>query len=341
MYPVSRWVCRALLACLFAAGSASHARAASHFTDSAGRHVEIPDKVERVLAAGPPAALILYSLAPDKLIGWPHGLDKATAALLPQRYASLPVTGRITGHGNAPSTEAILALHPDLIVDVGDVEPEYAELADRIQQQTHIPYVLLDGRLANTAALYRTLGVLLGEHDKADELAAYAEQIIARLPPLLAGMAPAVYYARGSAGFSTGADASLTGEIIHFAGGRDVAAGSQSTVKVSISQIENWNPDTIVTQDPAIYRIVMVDPAWATLAAVKSKRVYLSPQAPFGWIDEPPGINRLLGVLWLASRLRPDAGTGDLASMTREFCRRFYHTELSEAQLAQILSTAH
>jgi hypothetical protein len=29
------------------------------------------------------------------------------------------------------------------------------------------------------------------------------------------------------------------------------------------------------------------------------------PQAPFGWIDEPPGINRLLGIQWLAATLYP------------------------------------
>src|SRR4029077_13206418 len=134
MNPSSRWICRALAVCMIALAAVPCATAASYFPDSAGRHVEVPDKVERVLAAGPPAALALYSVAPDKLIGWPHGLDKAPAPLLPQRYALLPVTGRITAHANAPTTEAILALHPDLIVDIGDVEPEYAELADRIQQ---------------------------------------------------------------------------------------------------------------------------------------------------------------------------------------------------------------
>ena len=33
-------------------------------TDSAGRKVEVPDKIERVFAAGPPASILLYMLAP-------------------------------------------------------------------------------------------------------------------------------------------------------------------------------------------------------------------------------------------------------------------------------------
>ena len=39
-------------------------------TDSAGRTVDIPDHVGRVFAAGPPASMLLYMLAPQTMIGW-------------------------------------------------------------------------------------------------------------------------------------------------------------------------------------------------------------------------------------------------------------------------------
>jgi iron complex transport system substrate-binding protein len=38
--------------------------------DSAGRHIEVPDRIERVIAAGPPASVLMTILAPEKLIGW-------------------------------------------------------------------------------------------------------------------------------------------------------------------------------------------------------------------------------------------------------------------------------
>jgi iron complex transport system substrate-binding protein len=38
--------------------------------DSAGRQVEVPDRIERVIAAGPPASVLMTILAPEKLIGW-------------------------------------------------------------------------------------------------------------------------------------------------------------------------------------------------------------------------------------------------------------------------------
>ena len=43
---------------------------AQDFTDSAGRSVDLPAAIERVLPAGPPAAVLLYALAPEKMVGW-------------------------------------------------------------------------------------------------------------------------------------------------------------------------------------------------------------------------------------------------------------------------------
>jgi len=47
------------------------ARAAS-VTDSAGRAVPVPASVRRVFPAGPPAAITLYTIAPELLLGWPR-----------------------------------------------------------------------------------------------------------------------------------------------------------------------------------------------------------------------------------------------------------------------------
>ena len=38
--------------------------------DSAERQVEVPDRIERVIAAGPPASVLMTIVAPEKLIGW-------------------------------------------------------------------------------------------------------------------------------------------------------------------------------------------------------------------------------------------------------------------------------
>ncbi len=326
---------------LSTAGGEADTSIKTWFTDSAGRRVEVPAEIRRVLAAGPPAAVLLYSVAPDRLIGWPHALDAQTAAMLPRQYASLPVVGQLTGHNGGPTLQAIMALHPDIIIDIGDVNPTYAALADRFQQQTHIPYVLLDGRLSNTAQTYRLLGKLLSAAGQAETLASYAEQTLARLRTPMTQHALRVYYARGSDGLTTGAESSLTGEFIRFAGAINVAAGGDSTMKTSLEKIQGWNPDAILALDPEAYVHIATDTHWAGLAAVKYDRVHLPPKAPFGWIDEPPGVNRLLGIQWLVATLYPGTGTGDIRAIAKDFCSRFYHVKLSDAQLAAIFAAAH
>ncbi len=343
--PVTRFRAAALLLLCFgwiALRPLEASAAGVEVTDSAGRRVEIPQTIQRVMPAGPPAALLLYALVPDKLIGWPRALPAASAALLPPAYGRLPVVGRLTG-GKPPSAETIAKLYPDVIVDVGDVEPEYAALADKLQKETGIPYLLFDGRLAATPEVLRTLGRLLGETDRGTKLADYAQdmlrQINAAVSPLSPAERPGVYYARGSTGLQTGPSGSLLGEFIDLAGARNLApaTGSSAPAKTSLSEIAGWNPEVIITQDAGLYRKMPGDPGWSRLAAIQAHRLYLAPDLPFGWIDEPPGVNRLLGLRWLAQTLHPQLFTQDLRTAAREFCALFYQAELSEAQLDGIL----
>ena len=63
-------MCALAAVCLAAGGASS-----GEITDAAGRRVTIPDEVGRVFAAGPPAAVVLFTLAPDKLLGWTRAFE--------------------------------------------------------------------------------------------------------------------------------------------------------------------------------------------------------------------------------------------------------------------------
>jgi iron complex transport system substrate-binding protein len=333
-----------LLVCLCALLAPAAFADGIEVTDSAGRHVTIPATIQRVMPAGPPAALLLYALAPEKLIGWPSPLSPETQALLPPAYAGLPVVGRLTS--KKPLTaEAIAKLHPDLILDFGDVEPDYVALADKIQQETGIPYLLFDGRLAQTPEILRKVGALLGEAAAGARLADYAEAEVKQIAAGLAGLPPAqrpgVYYARGSTGLQTGPAGSLLGEIVDMAGGRNLAppTGSSAPEKTSLAEIARWDPDVVITQDAGLYRAMPTDPGWRALRAVQAHHIHLAPELPFGWIDEPPGINRLLGLRWLAATLHPQIFPWNERAAARAFCELFYHAKLSDAALDRILAS--
>jgi iron complex transport system substrate-binding protein len=99
-----------------------------------------------------------------------------------------------------------------------------------------------------------------------------------------------------------------------------------------------WNPDVIVTIDLEFSNAVRSDPSWASVKAVRDNQVHLSPKMPFGWVDFPPSINRLIGLWWLAKILYPERFPEDLRVLTRDFYARFYHVTPTDAQIDQVLA---
>jgi iron complex transport system substrate-binding protein len=123
----------------------------------------------------PNAAILLYTLAPDLLIGWPRPNRAEECEYMLPDVCTRPEVGRITGRGNTASLEVVLALKPDLILDVGATAPTFISLASRVQEQTGIPYALLDGRFDSIVPTYRTPGALTHRSEGAESLAQYAE----------------------------------------------------------------------------------------------------------------------------------------------------------------------
>ena len=99
---------------------------AASVTDAAGRNVPVPAKVTRVFPAGPPAAILLYTLAPELLIGWPRANRAEECVYMLPEICTRPELGRITGRGNTANLETVLALKPDLILDVGSTSATFA-----------------------------------------------------------------------------------------------------------------------------------------------------------------------------------------------------------------------
>jgi len=312
-------------------------------TDSALRRAEVPTRIDRVYAAGAPATVLLYTLAPDKMLGWNRPLGAYERAFVPARYADLPTLGRLTGRGNTANVETVLNTKPDVVIDYGSIGATYLSLADRTQEQTGIPYLLFDGALAAIPNAYTLLGTLLGVPDRGRELARYAERVLVetdrRVATVPAAKRPTVYYARGTRGLETASRGSINAENLDRLGARNVAdkLGTPGVASVSPEQVLAWDPEIIIAIDPTFAGTVRSDPVWNGVRAVREGRVYLVPQAPFPWVDFPPSVNRLIGLKWLGRILYPDVFTDDLRQETRVFYALFYHQTPTEAQLDALL----
>jgi iron complex transport system substrate-binding protein len=220
---------RVVAAALAAAALLPFAAAAQTvYTDDGGRSVTLPAHIARVFPAGPPASADMLIMAPEKVVGLTRALSPAEAAFLPDAAGALPGLGRLTGRGNTINLETVVKAAPDLIFDLGYVSDTFVSLADRVQQQTGIPYVLIGGGLADTPATLRKLGTVLGTPERAEALARYAEETLTLLKDRIGTVPPdnrpTIYVARGPRGLETGIAGSINAEAIELAGGRDVVA---------------------------------------------------------------------------------------------------------------------
>jgi iron complex transport system substrate-binding protein len=109
---------------------------------------------------------------------------------------------------------------------------------------------------------------------------------------------------------------------------------------VSFEQVAAWAPEIVLTQDAGFFASAPRDHRWRSLPALCTGRLHLVPRLPFGWLDEPPGVNRLAGLPWLASRLHGTAPGSDEAGRVRAFHLAFYGFAPERAAIERLLAGA-
>ncbi|HLJ65630.1 MAG TPA: ABC transporter substrate-binding protein [Stellaceae bacterium] len=310
-------------------------------TDSTGRQVEIPDHVMRVLPAGQPAAALVYTLAPDRLLGWTRRPQGPGQAFLKPPFGQLPELGLLVKESTV-NIDLVRETKPDIILDYGSLAPSYTAYAERLEKETGVPVVILDGTLERTAEMYRLLGTILEEPARAELLAKEAERMLGvvegRMAQLKSDHPKSAYYSRSKDGLMTATSAARNTDVLRVMGLRNVADGITATdlPEVTLGQVFAWAPDFIFAPN-ADFRQGFDAPEWAELPAVKMKHVHVAPRPPFGWIDEPPSVNRLLGLYWMGRLLYPDAFPEDMRAMAKDFYTLFYQVQPSDAQLDKLV----
>jgi iron complex transport system substrate-binding protein len=250
--------------------------------------------------------------------------------------------------GRTPADlSAIKALGPDVIVDFGTVNPSYAATADRTQAATSIPYVLLDGALQASSAAYRSLGRIVQAQARGETLAARSQAMLDEVKSKLSGVPASsrkrVYIARGPDGNDSYGAGYFSDEVVAPAGGVNVAEGwgAGNLNNITPQKVRDANPDLVIALDPHFSEVVAKTPAWKEVPAIAAGRLYLAPHQPFGWLDEPPSVNRLIGLRWLAGMLYPERFNGDLRAVVRDFYLTFYQADPSGPQLDRLIAAKH
>lgn len=317
-------------------------------TDMAGRSVTIPAQIDSVFSTGSVAAIFLYMVAPDKLLGWNYELNAVEKAVILEKYHDLPNFGM----GDAVNYEAVIAAAPTIALNCGKITDSTAADCDALSEKLGVPVVAVDSDLNASAEAFRFMGDLLGVESHAEELAVYAEKVLADAQALAAipeVERVRVYYGNGEDSLETAPRGSSHAQILDTVCAINVAKlelGDGSRVQISAEQLLAWDPDVIVVNgEPqaditggSAAQAILDDPDYATLKAVQSLKVYGTPNAPFSWIDRPPGPNRLIGIRWFSALLYGDRIDTNVNDEVHKFFELFYHVDLDAAQLEALLN---
>ena len=318
-------------------------------TDMAGRKVTVPaaENIESVFSAGPVAAIFLYMVAQDKLLGWNYELNDVEKSIILDKYQDLPNFGM----GDAVNYEAVIAANPTIAINSGKINDTMVSDCDALSENLGIPVVAVDNELNNSAEAFRFMGELLGVEDHAEELAQYAEQVftdINALSDIPEEKKVSVYFGNGEDSLETAPRGSQHAQIldaINAVNVADLELGDGSRVQISAEQLLAWDPDVIVVNgEPKADKSgnsaaedILSNPDYASLKAVQDQKVYGTPNAPFSWVDRPAGPNRLIGMRWFSALIYPEYIKCDINEEIHKFFDLFYHVDLSDEQLENVL----
>ena len=261
-------------------------------TDMLGRNVEIPEKVEKIVAIGPGALrLVVYLNATDMVVGVEDAETAWSEMGRPYRMAhpelaDKPIIGK-GGPDPSPNPEAIAALKPDVIfacyID--------GSKANTLQQQTGVPVVVLSyGELGNfkSQEIYDSLrlaGKILGREKRAEDIISFIDSVYNDLSSRVEGVPddekPTVYV--GALGFKGGHGIESTRcDFPPFTvlKAKNVAceANKSGALFIDKEKLLEWNPD-IVFLDENNLHLVLNDyeknpNVYRSLKAFKNGEVY-------------------------------------------------------------------
>lgn len=314
--------------------------------DQLGRSVVIPQKVERVVCLMHHALDITFELqAGDRLVGimkdWEGLLFPGLADIYPP-IRKLPQVGTLT----EVNMEELLKVRPDLVI----VTHYFPQDTIKKIEAAGIPVVAvslyqaefeeaskLNPKLTDPDRAYtigmkmgiNLLGEIYGKEKEAKKLNEFVEQKRAIVGDKLSAipdnkkitcyMANPDLYTYGSGKY--------VGVIMDRAGGINVARGIAGYKAVNMEQILKWDPQVIFVQDRYAAKVmpeITKSAAWAPIKAVKTHRVYVTPEYVKPW-GHPCPESMALGELWMAKKLYPDRFKDiDINKVVQEFYTTFY-----------------
>ena len=246
-------------------GSKPAARAASGGQDDFGDFITIgrENRPKRIVSLNPTTTEILFAIgAGSRVVG------RSTYDVFPAQATTVADVGMPL----RPNVEAVLAVHPDLVILYASNDNRPA--AQRFKQAGVITLGLKIDSIAQFERDTRLLGRLTG-----DSAAAYAlvDSVAATLDRVRAATKdlphPTVFIPTWDRPLIAIGGGSFLSQLLDVAGGRNIYDDiATPSAVVTIEDVAKRNPDYVLTS-PAAAPTLGTDPKWRALTAVRKKHV--------------------------------------------------------------------
>ena len=242
------------------------------FTDGLNRTITLSAPARRVVSLAPANTEILFAVgAGAQVVGRDETSDYPPEAL------TLPTIGGYSGF----NLEAIVALHPDLVLAGGINTPE---LVASLEQLGLTVYFLPNpGTLEEMYANLETVARLTGHESETSTLVESLKKRVAAVDEKILPLsyAPTVYYELDATDATkpfTAGPGSFVDLLISRAGGINIGAGLQGQwAQISLEQLVVANPAIIILGDSAYGETpekVAQRHGWGTLSAIQNGQVF-------------------------------------------------------------------
>lgn len=231
-------------------------------TDETGRHMTIPANVRRIVSLAPNLTEIVYALGVgDRLAGDTNLCDVPTEAKFKPHV----------GNPQNPSLEAVVALHPDVVLATGSINTQ--ETADTLLKLGIPVYTTYPRTVRDTLDSIAEIADVIGAKEQGDSL---KKSLRARLDALQARLADqplahVFFLVQGDPPVSIGQNTFIA-DALRWAGAESVLVTGQDWPSPSFEEILRLQPDYIAGMETDLAEL-RNNTEWQGLIAVRLGRV--------------------------------------------------------------------
>ncbi len=308
--------------------------------DQAGKTVEIPQPVRRVITPYSIATYLVYGVgAADRLVagGYLGARDPIGAARMEAIDPRFPELSQYVMTQREINVEEVAKLMPDVIF-----ASARSAWLDAIAE-LGIPVVLFQGE---SPELLKESMLLVGQvfgPNAAVHAAAWVDyydgifsRVVEKTNDLTDSERPRVLLVGENALRVISGDMYQT-DIIAAAGGQSVSAALTGFWNdVNLEQVVLWNPDVIVIvpYGSVTTETITGSAEWQVISAVQNGRVYKMPSWVAPW--DAPVPDSALGIIWLAQKLFPDRVDLQCSAEAVTFFKTFYGYDLPQDDITAV-----